>query len=130
MRLPSKLATLLVLLVLSLSFILAGTYAIWSPGHVAAFDRIERGWTYGQVVDEFGVEPGDYADRWSRQESSNNLDGLREALRESQLASLTWCFDDGQVDILFDKNETVVSKLWLGRPPPSIWDRLRRLVGL
>lgn len=128
MVLPSKRIAVAVLLLISFTVIAGRLYVGWPSGNVAAFDKIERGWSYSQVVEAFGVEPGDYLT--GTNPAINNLEGLRSELEHLQVASLTWYFTDGEASILFDKNEKVVSKLWFGRPPPSIWARLCKLVGL
>ncbi len=132
MRLPSKRIAASIFCLLALNALAAMLYMNWSIGHEAAFDRIERGWTYSQVVEAFGVEQGDYRKFAGSAVSGapSSLAELRESLQNHPLASGTWYFDDGQADILFDQNEAVVSKMWFGPPRLNFWEKLRQLVGL
>jgi hypothetical protein len=108
MKLRSKPIVIGIVLLISLGVLPAGLYLSRPRDNLAGFDRIRVGWTYSQVVEVFGGEPG-----YSHQRPT----------------CATWYFDGAEAFILFDDQDgTVGYKLWIGPRPPSLLDRLRTWV--
>jgi hypothetical protein len=99
------------------------------------FERIREGWTYSEVVNVFGKEPGQYHATFIPPHLAKNFGEPGEGLQEKKFTTGTWYFTGGEALIIFDQSAKVYTKKWLGPPPKTfrdrlwdIWDGLLKLV--
>jgi hypothetical protein len=90
-----------------------------------SFDQIKNGMTEAEVIALFGVPPGDYASGTSMYTLVGRV-AVPEEVRSSD-----WTSDEAAIEIAFDRNGRVVSKLFNAgshMPTPGLLDRFRALL--
>jgi hypothetical protein len=113
------------------------TVALWySLGHKRhsdiwkRYDQIREGMSKDKVITLFGVPPGQYCSGPVAICSTGQEESFMAVDKCSSKS--VWLFDEGVFEIGFDQNLKVEKKVASAnmRGHPTVWDRLRYVLGL